>query len=709
MDFLKQKNKFDEKYKSVKILEKSVVPVDGKYIADISIKNSKNSPNEEYFKWQFINSIILGGLYPKEYIGVEIYLPKGNKDSKPIKIDACIFDSEEWIDYYLKWRNEKDYDAVEWLTKHLIGIIEFKKSNGKDIKKVFTSQIKGYLKMSEASYCIGMYYDAGRLYLFRKSNNLYLRYDDSKNRKKEKSTVNDLSLDIPDKFIFIPSFEEISNKINVIQEIPLHKRNINNLQPIMGCNSDEINISLLNILRSLDSYGVVGERGYEIILESLAMRIEDEKRNISCLERDVKDYLKFYITEEEKNFKNLGEDNIQEFVGRMMSLYENTQVHFPTLIRENINWTNESHIRALCSIVDNLQHYTFMQSDKTDINQIVFYQFASQLSKEKQAQFITPLNIVNFIVDIANPRHNDTVIDPTVGIADFLSSSYIRSNKSIQSSNLYGVDIDEHMIMLAELNMLLTGISNEPFLKHKPGYGSLLYKYNNRNELVALQHNNHKKGNWDNWKDGTKLKKFSVVVTNPPFGENRKFQPKSQSDLEVAELYELWDKAKSNDWIDLGVLFLENAYRILEENGRLVIVLSNSIASIDRWESVREWLYSKMRIVALFDLPENVFAETGVNTTIIVAYKPKKEVLDKLQKEDYEVFCKEIDNVGYEIRTSNRIKFYNKLYKIDENTFEYEINENGELIEKEDFTEIKNQFKEWCKLQEKQLREGFIK
>ena len=31
-----------------------------------------------------------------------------------------------------------------------------------------------------------------------------------------------------------------------------------------------------------------------------------------------------------------------------------------------------------------------------------------------------------------------------------------------------------------------------------------------------------------------------------------------------------------------------------------------------------------MRIVGTFDLPSNTFGETGVATTVIIAYKPKK-------------------------------------------------------------------------------------
>ena len=53
-----------------------------------------------------------------------------------------------------------------------------------------------------------------------------------------------------------------------------------------------------------------------------------------------------------------------------------------------------------------------------------------------------------------------------------------------------------------------------------------------------------------------------------------------------------------------------------------------------KWQKVREWLMEGMRIVALFDLPSNVFAETGVNTSILVAYKPKAAELAYRQIEE---------------------------------------------------------------------------
>lgn len=707
--FVEKKKEFNEKYSNSNVLEQSLVYVNGKIIENIKIRNDKGEKIEEYYKWEFIYALIYSGLYSKDYIGLEIHLPKGNKNSLPIKIDGCIFDSKEWINYYFKWIKNKDYDAVEWLWQHIIGIIEFKNEDGKDIKTVFTSQVKPYMKVSEADYCIGFYYDTGRLYIFKKENGKILRYHESKNRKGKKSGINDLSLEKMDSYLFIPSFEDLQKKINITQEIDVSKRTINDLIPITSFQDKELNNALLEILRIMDHKSLVNQMGYELLIETLALKISEEKYNKEWLDKGVKKYLKFYITDDEENYTDLNSGVLDEFIGRMKTLFDYAASKYPVLFRNGIRWDSENHMRVMVSIVKNLQEYSFINAKKSDLNQMVFYQFADTFVKEKKAQYVTPLNIVNFIVDIVNPRDDDTICDPTVGIADFLSASYSRNGSRLDSGNLYGVDIDEQMIMLSELNMLLSGVESDPVLKAKPGFGSLLYKFNTRNELVALNPKLHANGNWDNWKDGTQLKKFKVVLTNPPFGENRKFQPKNKHEREVASLYETWSIARVGDWIDLGILFLENAYRILDKNGRMGIVVSNSIASIDRWTAAREWLLSKMRIVALFDLPDGVFAETGVNTTIIIAYKPEnEEELKKLQDENYEIFVRDIKNVGYEIRTTKGIKHYKEIYKINEEDFEIEVNEYGEPVLDEDFSTIIKDFKEWAKGQEEKLKKLFL-
>jgi type I restriction enzyme M protein len=246
-------------------------------------------------------------------------------------------------------------------------------------------------------------------------------------------------------------------------------------------------------------------------------------------------------------------------------------------------------------------------------------------------------------------------------------------------------------------------------IKYQPDKGSLLYKFNIKKELVPLDPKLHKNGNWDNWADETKLMKFDVVLTNPPFGENRKFEPKNESDKSLAECYELWGEARVGNWIDPGLLFLENAYHILGTHGRLGIVLSNSLASIDRWEAARKWLVRKMRVVGLFDLPPNIFAETGVNTTLIVAYKPTEQELSKFKDDGYEVFVKDIQRIGYEVRTLNRVRFFNPIYQIDEKTFQIVINEQSEPQLDEQFTDTIAKFREWANSQEETMKKLFLK
>jgi type I restriction enzyme M protein len=255
--------------------------------------------------------------------------------------------------------------------------------------------------------------------------------------------------------------------------------------------------------------------------------------------------------------------------------------------------------------------------------------------------------------------------------------------------------------------MLLNG-DGEAKLFPQADKGSILFKVGLNDQLVELLPDHHAKGKWDNWPDTTKLHKFDVVLTNPPFGEDRAYRPRTAHDRQVIEMYETWD-ISGGDNLDLGVVFLENAFRCLKDGGRFGIVLSNSIASINRWQKVREWLMDNTRIVALFDLPPNVFAETGVNTTLIVAYKPKPAELKRLNEQGYSIFVHDIQNVGYEKRTAKRNVFFNKLYRTDEATFEIVTDEHGNPVLDEDFSQTVADFRQWALGQEETLQRLFLK
>lgn len=702
--FLDAKIEFDKKYQHSDVLDKSIVPVNGKIVENIKIRNAKGEKIEEYYKWQFIYALIESGLYPKDFIGVEVFFPKGSPSSKPMKVDGAIFDDKKWLDEYEAfWKNGKQ-GSLDWLRTHLIGVIEFKKQGELDIETYFNQQLKPAMKESEKEFVIGFYYDTERVWIFQKKNNKILRYDESKNQRGEDSGIKDLSLHLPDNYLSIPSFDELINKIIRPKIISRTQRAVDDLEKFSGIHSIQIGDALSNILRTLDKVGLVNQIGYGLLIQVLALKIFDEKTNEKYKNRT----LEFYITEDEKKYTSLADNSIQQFIRRFRKIYNDAKSVYSTILGQNIiDWQNPSHIAAIVSIVENFQDYSFVKSYKTDLYQLVFYRFANEFAKERKGQFITPIWLIDFLVKIVNPRGNESVIDPCVGIADFLSLSYVNSEPKLDDANLYGIDNDQQMIMLAQLNMLLNGDGNAK-LFYIPDKGSIDHKISITDEPVKLIPIFHKNGNWDNWPDKTELKKFDVVLTNPPFGEDRAYRAKTHEDKEIIECYELWNLCKQKDWIDLGLVFLENAVRLLKENGRMGIVQSNSIASIDRWEKARKWLIDNVRIVAIFDLPPNIFADTGANTTLIIAYKPDKMELERLKKQNYEIFIKDIKRVGYEVRTARRVKFYNPIWKINEKTFEVETDEQGNPLLDEEFTETIKEFRKWALTQEKTLSDLFI-
>lgn len=673
---------------------------------ETALRKKDGSFNEQYYKWQFLNCFVQAGLCSKDYIGVEVEFPKGNKNSASIKLDGAIFDDASWFLHYNLLHTKKDdskWDELNWLKDHLICGIEFKKEGSKDIKGVFNSQLKAYMNESSKSTVFGILYDEGRLYLFKSNGKDYYRLSDEFNIENKGKT--EPTFDIPDAYTNLLSFDEMLNFDNTSKQITDYSnRKIGELSIISKTDSKRLNDALYRILHTMDKCGLSNQKGYNILIQILALKIYDEKKNSQDL--------KFYINPYEQEYKKLTEDGIQEFIDRIDSIRKSAKTSYQKILNENhFDSKNENQVKVVVEIVKQFQNYSFTNSERNNLYQLVFYQFASQFSKADNAQFITPLQIIDFIVDIVNPKHNESIIDPTVGIADFLSVSYVKSNGKLDDNNFYGLDIDEDMVKLATLNMLLNGDGNATIEVQSDGLGSINTKFDDKGKLVKLIPKSEKKehnynGNWDNRVDGSNLKKFDIVLTNPPFGEARSWEP-SGYEKGIAECYELWNRYNQNK-IDLGVIFLENAVRVLKENGRMAIVLSNSIASIDSHKEARKWLCENMRIVAIIDLPPNIFAEAGVSPTIIFAYKPNSEELKKLQDNNYQVFSKEIKKVGYEVKTKNKVKCFETKYKINQDTFEKEINSDGTAMLDEDFTKTVFEFKMWCNMQEDMLKKLFL-
>lgn len=157
-------------------------------------------------------------------------------------------------------------DDLNWLRNHMIATIEFKKEDNKDISTVWEKQLKAYLKESEREFCLGIIYDTERLYLFKNHNGKFLRYSDEFNIKGDSSTTKDLSLNLPDPYLNLPTYDELIEWVHG-KSIDRSRRTINELDIVSGVHSTQINTAMSAILRTMDKQGMVNQKG--IIIKNI--------------------------------------------------------------------------------------------------------------------------------------------------------------------------------------------------------------------------------------------------------------------------------------------------------------------------------------------------------------------------------------------------------------------------------------------------------
>jgi type I restriction enzyme M protein len=289
MKFTEAKHEFDSKYSTV--TECDCFLTEHLTFGKKTTFTKKNgTKNEQYYKWQFLYAIIQSGLFTKDFIGTEVQFPKGNKSSAPLKLDAAIFDDVTWFDKYKDYHQNGNNESLEWLREHLIVALEFKKEDNKNVADVWDKQLKAYLNESRRSFCLAVLYDTERLYLFRKHNNKFLRYSEEFNTKGDDSKTKELALHLPDPYINIPSFDDVLEWTEA-KTIDRSKRIIKELDIISGVHSTQINDAMSSILRTMDKVGMVNQKGFEILIQILSLKIYDEKRN----EKTTSRFLDFYM------------------------------------------------------------------------------------------------------------------------------------------------------------------------------------------------------------------------------------------------------------------------------------------------------------------------------------------------------------------------------------------------------------------------------
>jgi len=311
----------------------------------------------------------------------------------------------------------------------------------------------------------------------------------------------------------------------------------------------------------------------------------------------------------------------------------------PLLFREifknaYLPYRDPETLRAFLKIID---EFTYDHSER--LGDAYEYLLSVLGSQGDAGQFRTPRHIIDFIVEIVDPKKTETVLDPACGTAGFLISSYkhiLKANtdakglntltpdeKGRLAKNFTGYDISPDMVRLSLVNLYLHGFA-----------APNIHEY----DTLTSQ---------DRWNEHA-----DVILANPPF-----MSPKGG--IKPHKRFSVQSKRSE-------VLFVDYMAEHLSPTGRAGIIVPEGIIfqSQSAHKSLRKMLVEDY-LVAVISLPAGIFNPySGVKTSILI--------LDKsLAKQVSTIGFFKVENDGFNLGAQRREIDKNDLPQVCAEVIEY--------------------------------------
>ncbi len=309
---------------------------------------------------------------------------------------------------------------------------------------------------------------------------------------------------------------------------------------------------------------------------------------------------------------------------------------------------------------------------------------ASKAKRKSEGIYYTPTHIVDYIVKntvgeyIKTHKENDIenvkILDPACGSGSFLLKAYdtlenywkekrkLNETKleefgsyskkvEIVTNNIFGVDLDEKAVEIAQLNLLLKIVEKR---KRLP---TLQKNIKNGNSLIDdTKIAGDKAFKWDDeFAEIMKNGGFDVIIGNPPYG----------AELNISErnyITKYYTFSKNNK--NTALVFIEKSLGLLNENGTFGMIVPKSLAYSQLWGSARKLI--KDYLIKVIDVSK-AFEGVLLEQVIIILNKSKKQktyIIEDFQtKNKLEVNKKYIELTDSIILDSDSIDFkiFNKL------------------------------------------------
>ena len=240
--------------------------------------------------------------------------------------------------------------------------------------------------------------------------------------------------------------------------------------------------------------------------------------------------------------------------------------------------------------------YTQMELvQSADVRGDVYEYLLSKLSTAGvNGQFRTPRHIIRMMVDMLQPKPDDTVCDPACGTSGFLVavSDYLKENCKTEvffdrrnmdhymNHMFHGYDMDRTMLRIGAMNMMTHGVGN-PYIEYRDS----LSDQNTDRDL------------------------YSRILANPPF------KGSLDADIVSTDLLKICKTKKTE------LLFLALFLQMLKVSGRCACIVPDGVlfGASKAHRDIRRELIEINRLEAVVSMPAGVFKPyAGVSTAVLV-------------------------------------------------------------------------------------------
>ncbi|MFH1310781.1 MAG: N-6 DNA methylase [Nanoarchaeota archaeon] len=222
---------------------------------------------------------------------------------------------------------------------------------------------------------------------------------------------------------------------------------------------------------------------------------------------------------------------------------------------------------------------------------------------------------------------------------------------------IYGVDLDEKAVELAQLNLLLRILEEETRETKRKVLPTMKDNIKNGNSLIDdYKIEKDKTFNWkaqfpDIFREGG----FDIVIGNPPYFSMQTTGQKIQKYFETSERWKEHYRGQS----DILYYFYIHGIKILKEKGMLGFITSRYWLE-NKWaDKLRNFIVEQTRIKQIIDFKNSyIFEDANIHTLICI--------LEKEKIKDYKIKFKVVDEkLDTEINTKLTSKEFNETKSED--------------------------------------------